>query len=65
MTIEIGEEGLTEHEQIIMQVIEAWEALPGGYHSPKEVERWMHNYMKPAIDAARKAMGQPIPKDQE
>jgi len=42
--------------EALRKVVEAWEALPEGHYSPREVERWMHRHMKPAIDAARAAL---------
>ncbi|KKL13516.1 hypothetical protein LCGC14_2524970 [marine sediment metagenome] len=35
-------------------IIVAWEHPPGGRrYSPREIEDWLHNNMKPAIDAVR------------
>ena len=33
----------------------AWEALPGGRHSQRDVQNWLVNVMKPAVDRARAA----------
>lgn len=40
----------------LTKVIAAWEALPMGHYSAREIERWMHDHMKPAIDKAREVM---------
>lgn len=53
----IGEDGMTDEERVLKQVIEAWEALPEGHHSPRTIEQWLHEHMKPAIDAARAITG--------
>ena len=38
----------------LKNIVDAWEALPGGRnYSVREVERWLIDDMKPAIDAAR------------
>lgn len=35
-------------------IVSGWEALPGGRnYMPGEIERWLKDNMKPAIDAAR------------
>ena len=34
-------------------VIDAWEKLSEGHYSPKEIEKWLHNDMKPVIDVLR------------
>jgi chromosome segregation ATPase len=39
-------------------VVQGWEALDEGYHSPVTLERWLWDDMKPAIDAARAALAQ-------
>jgi hypothetical protein len=39
--------------EALRKVVKAWEALPEGRYSPREVERWLCREMKPAIDAAR------------
>ncbi len=36
------------------ELILAWEALPEGNHTPKEVESWLKNSMKPVMDRLRK-----------
>jgi hypothetical protein len=39
-------------------VIIGWEALAGGRdYSPREVEQWLIEHMKPAINGARAALG--------
>lgn len=38
-------------------VVIGWEALAGGRdYSPREIEQWLIEYMKPAIDKARAAL---------
>jgi hypothetical protein len=42
----------------LMGVVIEWEALAGGRdYSPREVEQWLIEHMKPAIDGARAALG--------
>jgi hypothetical protein len=42
---------------VVKNLISAWEALPGGRnYGPGEVERWLREHMKPAIDAARQVV---------
>lgn len=44
------------------EVIDAWEALPGGrHHSIVDVQEWLVETMKPAIDNARRAIGRKVP----
>lgn len=45
------------HEAALWQVVTAWEALPTGHYSPDTIQRWLSKEMKPAIDAAREALG--------
>lgn len=49
------------YEAELKNLIKAWEALPRGRYSPYEVEAWLAGHMKPAIDEARRALGQEIP----
>lgn len=44
-------------ETALSDLIDAWEALPQGHHSPGAVERWLRHHMKPAVDAGRGAIG--------
>jgi hypothetical protein len=47
-------------EEALRNIIEAWEALPGGRpHADIAVERWLRREMKPAIDRARRLLGIP------
>jgi hypothetical protein len=46
----------------LLRVVEAWEALPGGRnYSALEIEDWLRDHMKPAIDNARRTMNLQIP----
>lgn len=40
-------------KQALKKIVAAWESLPEGNHSPRVVERWMREKMKPAIDTCR------------
>jgi hypothetical protein len=42
-------------------VVDAWEALPSGYHTPRSIERWMSEHLRPSIDRARGALGRSAP----
>lgn len=37
--------------------LDAWQALPEGYHSPSAIDRWLRETMKPAVDRARSTTG--------
>lgn len=37
----------------IAGLIAAWDALPEGYHTPRVVEEWLQNTMKPVFEDAR------------
>lgn len=51
-----------EVKMALVNVVNAWEALPGGRrYTPWEIEQWMSEKMKPAMDRARMALGRPIP----
>jgi len=42
---------------IMKRVVKAWETLPGdSLYSGAELERWLADDMKPAIDMARKQL---------
>ena len=50
-------------QEIINEIIDAWESLPGGRHyHPHEVEHWLRSNMTPAINKARDAIGRARPK---
>jgi hypothetical protein len=41
-------------ETLCREIVAAWESLPGGRnYSPREVEAWLADRMKPQIDAIR------------
>lgn len=46
----------------LIGVVRAWNALSAGYYSPREIQFWLSNDLKPAIDAARSALS---PTDHE
>lgn len=37
-------------------LVRAWERLPSGHYSPREIERWLREEMTPAINIARDAL---------
>lgn len=44
-------------EKQAKRVIKAWESLKGDKnYTPKEIEKWLINEMKPAIDGLRKEL---------
>lgn len=43
------------------RVVNAWEELETGHHSPRTVERWMAESLKPAMDNARHVLGRKRP----
>jgi hypothetical protein len=43
---------MTEREAL-QQLVKAWEALPTGNYSPRQIQRWLSEHIKPAIDKAR------------
>lgn len=45
-------------DDLLKALVAAWEALPGGYQPRKEIERWLAESMKPAIDNARMYLGE-------
>lgn len=50
-------------EDALNNLIDAWESLPGGRHySKKDIQKWLMNQMKPAVDKARKSLGRDIPE---
>jgi hypothetical protein len=50
-------------EDVINDVINAWEALPGGTnYSPTQIAQWLSDDMAPAIQRARNAIGRKRPK---
>lgn len=48
-----AESRLAEATKVIGGGIAAWEALPEGNYSPKTIERWLKDNLKPHADAAR------------
>lgn len=48
-----------DFEWALRKCVRAWEALPQGNHSPRTVEAWMRDFLKPAIDNARELLGEP------
>lgn len=46
---------MTEREAL-EQVVKAWEATKPGNTSVREIQRWLIEDMKPAIDDARKVL---------
>ena len=52
-----NEPGAMTERTALHRVIRAWESLPGGrdYH-PADIQRWLVEDMKPAMDAARAAL---------
>jgi len=50
------------HEEILLDLIGAWESLPGGQrYSPDEVGQWLEHEMAPAFNRARRLLDLPIP----
>lgn len=47
-----------EHIEDLKKIVAAWEKLPEGYHSPKEVERWLVRHMSPVINKFRKKIAE-------
>lgn len=47
---------MTETEAL-HSVLKAWEALPQGRHTPRQVETWMREHMWHAANDAREALG--------
>lgn len=48
---------LTE-QQALHKIIKAWENTKSGTTTVKEIQRWLIEDMKPAIDAGRAALAQ-------
>ena len=46
---------MTAHEALVL-LVAAWESLPEGYHRPGQVQVWLVDEMKPAIDRARSVL---------
>jgi hypothetical protein len=44
-------------EESANKLVDAWESLPEGFHSPKEIGEWLAKTMKPAIDDLRNFLG--------
>ncbi len=45
-------------EDALENVVKAWEALPGDQRYPAwQIQAWLAQYMSPAIDNARAALG--------
>ncbi len=45
-------------EKLINEIIDAWESLKGDEkYSPRTIERWLIEDMKPVMDKARKKVG--------
>lgn len=53
---------LTKAEDMLNELIDAWEALPGGRHySVSRVSAWLEHDMTNAINKARAMLGRPKP----
>lgn len=53
---------MSPESKALNDLIDAWEALRGGRQvSKRDVERWLQEDMKPAIDAGRAVLGRPLP----
>ena len=39
---------------LLEEIVQAWEILPTGFHTPSDVEDWLVEDMKPVIDHIRK-----------
>jgi len=56
----------TDLRAALIQVVRAWESLPGGrWHRWQTIQGWLEADMKPAIDAARQALGVKVPTSTE
>lgn len=52
--------------EVIGDLIDAWEALPGGMsYSPLDIGTWLEEVMAPAMNKARKHMRRKVPKRTE
>ncbi len=52
-----------EMRAALHRLVDAWESLPGGSNrSALQVQAWLIETMKPAIDNARRKLGREIPK---
>lgn len=49
---------MTEPTQALRDLISAWESLPPGRYRGGEIQRWLSDHMKPAIDKARLVVGE-------
>ncbi|MFA6180470.1 MAG: hypothetical protein WC696_12730 [Candidatus Methylopumilus sp.] len=47
---------MSDSDKALKKIIKAWEALPEGNYTPRQIERWLCDRMKPAIDAGRAAL---------
>ncbi len=54
LTSEIA--SLTARCEVLRGVVAAWEMLPSGHYGASQIDRWLREDMKPAIDAARAAL---------
>lgn len=44
-------------KEALENVVKAWESLPGNkYYTREDIQNWLVEQMKPAIDAAREAL---------
>jgi len=53
---ELEREGAERLNKTVRKLIRAWESLPEGTYSPRQIQDWLVRKMKPAIDAARKGV---------
>jgi hypothetical protein len=55
---------MSTDRQIVNDLIDAWEALPGGQnYSPACIAAWLKDDMSPAINRARRAIGRKRPDE--
>ena len=45
--------------QCLKEVVQAWESLPEGHHSPAEIQHWLGKKMSPKINKARRVLNVP------
>lgn len=43
--------------EALEKVVEAWEVLPAGMYTPREIALWIREHMTPAINEARRSLG--------
>ena len=49
-------DAMQECVEALKEYVQAWEALPGGFHSKEQMQVWLVERMKPAVDGARSAL---------